>query len=294
MLRKIISISILFTLLMSLACQVNAGASSKTLYDMDYETGLSDEKTFTSYDITGDKKADKIRIVVNKDSDDQFIKAIIYVNGQSAYTINRDRDVYDECTMNTFIIRWLRLSNGKPYLYVDYAGSEGHAVNLLLQYKSHALSKVIDMQTYYGLQKNNMIVQGYFKKVSGNQITVDFAMVNKSIGAINYTMSLKYKSGKFVPASTATLRNDAREVLDIPLLNAIKTKIAIQTYKKAGSTKKKAYKVPKNKKVKICKIYVAKNAVWFQMKYGSKYGWFKADPAKHKQFSNISYDYFAA
>lgn len=284
----------LSTVLLVIACcfitrPIKAAAASKTLYKS-YDGG---SKSYSSYDITGDGKADLITIKAQRDGD-SIKTATITVNNVYKYTFNRTYDMKMALDDPVLKVTWFRLANGKPYLYVDFMEFEGEGMNVLLQFKNKKLVKVFDFQTYRGLQKTNDLLQGYFKKVSGNQLYLDCCMINNSIGVFEYNLKLRYSSGSFIPVTTQlSIDDEIRYVIGETALTSLKTKTVIQTYKSAGSKKKKAFKIPKGvKNIKFQKFYLGKNTVWFKVKYNSKTGWFPSATAENKHFTNVGYEYY--
>lgn len=74
---------------------------------------LKMNKTYTGYDVTGDKKKDKIVVKPGGYSYGAYKSLAVYVNGKKQTLTGNDLYFYG------LSIKLYTLSNGKPFLYID-------------------------------------------------------------------------------------------------------------------------------------------------------------------------------
>ena len=125
---------------------VTGKANTKTLFRFGWHNQknyTATSKTIKKYDITGDKKADKIKIKVSGAKDDGygtvFTKAlVIYVNGKKLKTIpSKNGEGF------TATVQLLTLKNGKSFLYVEYFGNNEDGTYALYQYRSGKIKTIL-------------------------------------------------------------------------------------------------------------------------------------------------------
>lgn len=156
---------------------------------------LKANKTYSSYDITGNHKKDKLRIksTVDKNS---LNTVKITVNGKTVYTLS-DVHYYD------LKIKYFRLSNGKPFLYLYGIGDNGDGPCGILQYASGKMKMIADFSTFYksyGMHQNGTIV-----KVSGNTITVKASVMSWALGLMETQHKYNYQKGTLKRENTGTI-----------------------------------------------------------------------------------------
>ncbi|MDO4400851.1 MAG: hypothetical protein Q4D27_07885 [Coriobacteriia bacterium] len=125
---------------------ITGKANTKTLFRFGWHNQknyTATSKTIKKYDITGDKKADKIKIKVSGAKDDGygtfFTKAlVVYVNGKKLKTIpSKNGEGF------TASVQLLTLKNGKSFLYVEYYGNNEDGTYALYQYRSGKIKTIL-------------------------------------------------------------------------------------------------------------------------------------------------------
>ena len=195
---------------------------------------LSLNTTYNGYDVTGDGKADTIRISsVSLEADEWNVGLKVEINGKKVL-YKKDCYYYGiEASLCT-------LKNGKVYLYLYNPGDDGDAYYCgLYQYKNGKLKCVLNMNKFYGSGKLGYHTNGEVKAVSGNKITVGIYQQNYELGGISVYFDYIYSKGKLVQSSNVTkdfetsvykgykqdkieMRGDRAEMSDFPLyLNTV-------------------------------------------------------------------------
>lgn len=225
-------------------------------------------KTYAKYDITGDKKNDKVKITQQKrDSNGYAYKVYVSINGKK-HTLTNKWGFYD---VNPSIVT---LKNGKTYLWIKSSGEDdSDPFMCMYQYKSGRIVKVVtftsDGQSKYAGPGSTDIT-----KVSGNTITVKQNAMSTPLGVMGYSYNYTYKNGKIVKSSNVgkilwvTFDNGKRGCTGI--LKSTKD-LYIST-----SFKKKVTRVKAGQQATVTKIYITKNMISVKLKAkNGKSGWVK-------------------
>lgn len=207
------------------------------------------------YDVTGDKKADKILIKVPKATNGE-VGASIYVNGKLAYKVP-DKTAY------FYTGELLVLANQKPFLYVEGEGVNDTSYDCLFQYKSNKLKKIRDFQREYVAAN----YQGANLSVSGNKVIVEHWAQSFITGGIRSKFYLVYKNGTLVKSSTASTvtKTNCGEKLTL--------RKNIRLYQTIGN-RGKSVTVKKGQKMKVLKICNYKEKSYFYGEVSGRKGWF--------------------
>ncbi len=253
-----------FLLAVGLFIATPASAEAKTANNL-----LNVNKTYTQYDVTGDKKADKLLISAAWDEQARMYHGCnVFINGKKAYSCNASPYLY----AYSIEARRLKLDNGKVYLAliptVDNSDIPGAAI---YQYKKGKLKKAIDLDSMSKIGNHNSV-----KKivVSGNKIGVTYSEMSYSLGLISFRLDYQYKKGKMTQRTTK------------PKLIETSQSYQKKTYWTASQTMdvlkspggKKVATLKPGKKVKIDKIYlnVKHTKIYLHVKIkGGKFGWIK-------------------
>lgn len=256
-LRKKIKFAVLGFLCMVLMVGLSVHAEAANPKKASLKSG----KTYTKYDITGDGKADSIRIV--KSGGDQYYKSnlSIYVNNAVAYSFT-DEFYYD------VDVKLYTLKNKKVIVYV-YAESDNYdgPVCGLFRYKNGQLNKLVDLQSFYPYGMHSF---GEVTKVSGNTLQIKVFSMSWALGTVEMQYTLKYRNGTMVPSSKTG------KVIGYKSESWLTAKKNIQLYTGAASSKK-AFVLKKGVSAKVTSCYINKTNVRFKVRLSNgKTGWFKA------------------
>lgn len=244
---------------------------------------LKTGKTYTSYDVTGDKKKDKILLKVTKDSRYNYVNGLtVYINGKNAYKFTNN---YYYPESSDFQI--ITLKNGKVYLYL-YAIADNYdgPVCGLFQYKSGKLKQVVDFQTLFKGYGSH--AYGKVLKVSGNTIYTEAYLMSWSIGPCYVRYNYTCKSGTLKRTSNTT--NFYKVYSNGKNTRTFYANRNLTVYTSTAGTKK-AYTIPKKAKITIDKCYTNGKTMMIRVKYKGKYGWLKPTKSykeQYRQFSNTT------
>lgn len=220
-------------------------------------------KTYKSYDITGDKKADRIKIAPIKQYDGYFTGLKITVNGKTAY-LNKKI----VCYLGTTQIKLIKLKNGQAFLYLlSFVNNPDTDVNTVLTYKSGKLKTAIDCKKALGKKFGWDGTYGAVAKVSGNTITMTYSTSSYMFGPVEATYQYTYKGGKLKQAATGTFKIPVKQKSFKALKN-------IPVYKNTACKAKK-FTIKTGQKVKFTNISVKGNTVRVKVNAGGKTGWIK-------------------
>lgn len=223
-------------------------------------------KTVKAYDITGDKKKDKLTVKTTHVNDGYKTYLKIYVNGKKVKTFSAVSSSYAQVSM-----KYLRTSSKKPFLYISLTGEDQDGIYGVYRYKSGKLVKLVGATSAIA-QKYGSHMHLASAKASGKKISVRFNSMTKTIGEADYTYYYTYKSGKLVRTSATASKLSSFKGVSLknqPL--AFTTKI----YKAAGSGKV-AYTAKAGTKLTISKVKTLKGQPWFYVKNAKgQTGWIK-------------------
>lgn len=249
---------------------------------------LRTNKTYKSYDITGDKKKDTIKVKIHKNSRyDYYDSLTVTVNGKNAYSF-KNQFFYAGPYDNVDIILYT-LKNGKPFLYLYAQADNGDGpVCGVFQYKSGKLKEIINFQTFfkdYGIHQSGEVVT-----INGNSITVRYYVMSFALGPCYVTYNYLYKNGTL--CRTSNTANFEKIYSYGKITNTFISNKMITAYTSV-SAKRKAFTMKKGAIVQVDKCYCNGKSFLIRVKYKGKYGWIKAQKGyldeKNRQFSNVTY-----
>lgn len=250
-------------LLLCFAVPVKAAAANPQ------KVSLRAGTSYTSYDITGDKKADTIQItqtgVAYYKGKPSYAKGLtVTVNGQNVYSFSNDYYYNVNATLYT-------LKNNKPFLYLYAQADNGDGpVCGLFQYKNGTLKQVINFQTFYKYGSHRF---GEVKSISGNKMTVKFFAMSYAMSSVDVELQYKYKGGTLKLVSRTGKATSYAQKLN----GSVTARKKIAAYKSATSSKK-AFTISKGAKVKVTNCYIKGTNIRFKVKRLSdgKAGWIKS------------------
>ncbi len=247
---------------------------------------LKANKTYDKYDVTGDGRADTIKIRIKKDEYDTYYSLKIAVNEKTRYEMKEEFSSFWDYE---FVLYTLK--NGKPFLSINtYLNNGDGPLNGLFQYKSGKMKQVADFNTFlsgnwkYGYHSNGRVLN-----VKGNSIYTEQGLMGYTLGVFDVEIRYEYKAGTLRRSSNnykfTFINGDGKSK------NLFKTGKKLTVYKSA-SAKKKAFTVKTGKYVRVTKCYHNGKVMRYKIKYGNKYGWIKAETDKQYDwerplFSNV-------
>ena len=229
---------------------------------------LKAEKTYKSYDVTGNGKKDTIKITQSGYNGDMYKSFKISINGKKAYSYTeREYPGFYEVEA-----KLITLSNNKKFLFVNsYSWDGDSTICAIFKYKSGKLKKVVDFVKYY--QKYGYHGGADVTGVAGNSIKVKFWTVNYSIGLSDYQMTFRYKGGTLKQDKTkAKLINGWRDGNKTKRFTINKS-IKAYTSPTSGTT---AFKLKYGDVITIDQVRVTSSKMMFRVKCGSRTGWIRA------------------
>lgn len=259
----------LFACLMATAQPAQAAtAKNATVVNKHYqsEKATAYTKTVKAYDITGDKKADRLTIKTAYTNGGYKTNLKIYVNGRKAKTLSYTTGAFSQVR-----VKYLRTSSKKPFLYISLIGVSMNGIYGVYHYKSGKLVKLVKPTSAMAPKYAYQSILGS-AKASGDKISVRFMSLTKTLGRADYTYTYQYKSGNLVRTSATASK--------LALVEGVSPKnqpLAYTTklYKAAGSSKV-AYTAKAGTKLTVCKVATIKGRPWFYVKSKKgQAGWIK-------------------
>ncbi|MCD8330589.1 MAG: hypothetical protein LUC27_07950, partial [Lachnospiraceae bacterium] len=226
---------------------------------------LSTNTTYTKYDITGDKKADKILIKTTGDSSTGDGSGLaIYINGKKCFSFSDEYYFLDQVTAQLYTLK-----NGKNFLYLYTPENNGDSpVCAVLQYKSGKLKKVIDFNTT--LQKYGYHCSGSVVKVDGNKMTVKFEIMSYTTAYTVLKYTYTYKDGTLKRSAKTTSVKVGYDSTSSTLTTAKSLKLY-----KSPTSESSCSTLKKGKKVKVTGAYVKSGKFCLKIKTSGKSYWIK-------------------
>lgn len=227
-------------------------------------------RTYTAYDVTGDGRRDRIRIVPTGRGG-YFRQVRVIINGRNSLVKK-----FSSYSAPTAVrCRICSLNNGKRFLFLECMGdSIVENMAALYQYNRGTLKTVLNLRS---MTSRTYFYKTYYdvKKVSGNTITFLAGGLAYNTGAIDWDMSFAYRGGKFVRTS-ATTRMSAGNIRWAPgKTNVYTVARRFQTYKTAGS-RQKAYSTQIGQKVRLTHICIRNKVPYFRVVDSrGRAGWMK-------------------
>lgn len=229
---------------------------------------LKINKTYKSYDMTGDKKADTFKVSAPEDPrwSGCYFDYDVYINGEKALAQPKKNIIYD------FDIYRLEMKNGNVFLGIVPTSDNGDVFGAAIyKYKKGKLEKVLDLYNMEKIGNHNNVSK---ISVSGNTITVKHVVMSCSLSGITFSLDYRYKGGKLVQKSNQAKLTETR--LKYLKKSYWTAKRSMKLLNKVGG--KKVATITKGKKVKIDKIYLnAKHTqIYLHVKVkNGKSGWVK-------------------
>lgn len=231
---------------------------------------LRPDVTYTSYDITGDKKPDTIWVSVDDRENGYYDSVAVYINGKRAYSKKR---IGNAAMVDGIAIELIKLKNGKPFLYLATYGDDDNCdVCAIFRYKSGKLKTAIDCNKYfssnYGMHRSASL-----SRVTGNTVVIGYSLMSWAVGPLRTSAKYSYKSGVLKKSSNTPAitvggqRGSYRAAKSITLY-------------KSQACKSKKLVVRKGQSVKFSKIYSNGKTMSIQLKVGKKTGWLKCQNFK--------------
>ena len=235
---------------------------------------LSTGRTYTNYDITGDRRNDRIKILLKGNS-----HYTIMVNGKGVYTSPKNLGIWE------IQAKYIKLNNGKEFLCVEeYSGGVFPSGGRILKYSGGKMVSVLKF-------KDTNLGQMFFRSVAGNTIKCTYGTGHSvTTGDSAVTFSYKYVNGKFIRT---------KNVADIKIRKKINgytyskyytsTRLTVNknitVYKDTGA-KRKYFTLKKGNSVILAKVYFNGSYTRYRIRYGNKTGWIKPNTAKYALESN--------
>lgn len=249
------------------------------------EVRILPETVYQNYDITGDKKTDKILIHIFEDNQNQwdtsYTGVSISVNETECYSFSGK--VFFDIDAKLYTLK-----NGRPFLYLYCQSDNGDGpVCGLFQYKEGKLKKVINFQN---LITGGSHPYGEIIKINGNKIVAQFYLMSYTLGPSWYRYRYIYKNGTLKRTDKI---GTVYKVYSFGKPNKIfKAAKSIPVYHSVKA-KKIAFTLGKGNRVTTDKIYRGANGTMLRIKYKGTYGWIKcAENSLDTNlpiFSNVSY-----
>ena len=283
--RKRTILALLCMMTIAAFFSMNSEAKQKKIVE------LSENTAYTTYDITGDKKADKI--MIQRKTGSSVCK--IFINDKCCAKI-KGKVECDYCDASI-----LSLNERTKFLYLVVGGFEeyGSGYEQIYQYVNGRLVKKLNpvkISEDLGISYRPLV-----NKVTKDSVNMSLFCTTAEFGDIRFDVTYKYKNGVFkTSGKTYEIKKYVRtdgdweeegsDVLntkeDRPYLTASQT---LQLYKSALSNQK-AFKIKEGTKLRLLKVRVGKkhNAYYITTESGKK-GWCVLPKKNDKQMVSDGY-----
>ena len=242
---------------------------------------LKPNRTYSSYDITGDGKADKICIKTSGNSKWNYInKTSVIINGSNCGSYS---GYAYEVTAKLYTLK-----NKKPFLYLYACGDNYDGpVCGVFQYKSKKMKQIINCQTTFRTYSSHLY--GKVVKIKNNTMSVKFYAMSWTVGPSYYTLDYVYKNGTLKRASS---KASSWEMSGLKYRGYTYVTAAYNMNVYMGTdTRKRVFTLKKGQKVKFTSAYLqsGKHLLQIQTQSGKK-GWIKClSSYNRKPFVEVMY-----
>lgn len=286
--RIALALALAATLAAALSCVLATNAHAATTFSkriMYYDDSYSSSK----YDITGDKKADRLTIKsYGGDGYDYFDKVRVYVNGKRKLTLP---------TLYSSNAILLRIKSGRTFLFLETLGEGYRETEGIYTYKGGKLVKVLNTDIFPscchgdGTPYHRM---AHFSdsnvssiSVSGSTVRIKFHNVNTITGRSAVTYSFKYSDGKLRKTSSTSTSFSINERSSKKVTAAT----SFPVYRNSNSTGK-VTKVKKGARVTLKAVQIRPSDHFISVKVtsGSTTGWITCKSFKGLTYSSL-HDY---
>lgn len=256
--KMILGVVLVLAVLFAVPRSVEAKASAKK---------LKVDKTYTQYDMTGDKKKDTFRVsgdAIDYGTYKEYKGYTVYLNGKKVLS--------DTGYILDFTIYRLELKNGNVFVAIVPESNNGDVFGAAIyKYTGGKLKKLLDLYNMEKIGYHNNVSK---ISVSGNTIRVKHGVMSFALASIGFSLDYQYKGGKLVQKSTQTKLTES--IVKLQKKTYWTAKRSMTLLNKVGG--KKIAAITKGKKVKIDRIYLnAKHTqIYLHVKVkGGKSGWVK-------------------
>lgn len=232
-------------------------------------------RTYKAYDVTGDGRADKVRLS-GRANNGGYVGLKLSVNGKK-YTLLKASDGRYSVDYFVLFAKICTLSNGKPFLFINpqLDNCDG-PISALYRLKKGRLRKVIDFNTFFkgGYNHTNTRII----KVSGNSLTFRAAAMNFALGYTEMDFRMKYSLGNLRLASR---KGSVVSVCGFNPKNAKALRKTVKVFRTPGA-RKQTIRIAKGTRVRVTRVYVGKKYARFYLKpLSGRGGWFQ-NPASYR------------
>lgn len=240
---------------------------------------LSDNGTYSKYDITGDGKKDTLKIKTKYSKEEtKTVRSIkIQINNKTAF-----KKEYEDYEIGNFSIDYkiIRLKNGNCLLFIrDYGASENYNFNAVFKYSKGKLSPIITNDKTISARYNYGCT---FKPefADGNIVELKFQLVNNRLGVMDLYILYEYKNGTLERASDYA--NDFAFSPSINDKDIANKRFTLSRGCKIYTTSKcktESFSMKKGEKIKATKLKVTNGKIYMKVKRVSngKTGWIKCN-----------------
>lgn len=228
------------------------------------------------YDVTGDRKKDKLLISVSKELEynDMDNNVSVYVNGKLAYRTRTKPACH-------YAGELIILENQKPFLYLEGWYQNGPSCSMLLQYRGGAF-KVIEN---FGIEYKNTAGYQFASAltIKGNNIVVESYITSCIVGEFRTTHTLVYKNGTLSKPSAYRKITSSNP-------NVLKLRKSIKLYSQVGN-KGNSFTAKKGANLKITRVRMYGGKCYFEANVNGRKGWFTHNwgnnPIENRIFEEI-------
>ena len=247
-------------------------ANTKTVLRFGWFNGkqlTKTKKTVKAYDVTGDGKADSLKVVIGGSTGYSTKYMKLYVNGKRLKTIT------DNAEGSRAIVQVVTLKNKQPFIYVCYTGNNSDGTYALYQYRSGKLKALFSSNNIPAAYGGHRHIESL--KPVDNAVRVDYRVMTLTAGSLNMLYTYKYdKSKKTLAISKNGGRVMARDYSNGGKITKVLTASERMSVYADKSQGKVAFTVYADDKVTFKKSCLYKGKLMFKVKVGGKAGWLPA------------------
>ena len=259
--------------------------SSNASLAKDGITTLKKNKVYKAYDVTGDGKADKIKVISKTKKKNDMNTMKIMINGKQAFKHK------EYC--GTPYVSIIQLEDGQNMISVFHSGLNDYGVRTINTYVDSKWKKIMNLNSTKIEDKYDGPA-GSPIAVSGNAVTIQFGCQSAMTGISKYSMDYLYTDGKLelqTPIADYAILKLGKGEQDFKYDETMIARMEMDVYNQVEEGRTVAFKIKKDDQVVFHKIRRINGRPWYQVSVGENTGWLECGEFKYHEYEEGDDEY---
>ena len=228
---------------------------------------LKKNKLYTKYDVTADGKADKVKVISKTKKKNYMNTMKLQINGKVVF---KHKESSGEP-----IVQLVFLEDNQSLISIFHRGDNDYGERLIFSYAGSKWKKLMDLNgTKVEAKYDNP--EGSVTAVSGNAVTISYAVQSAMVGLSSYSMDYLYTDGKLelqTPIVDYYIYKNTKEPGDYVKGQTMTARKEMQVYDKVEEGRTVAFTIKAEDPVKFLKIQRVNGRPWYLVSVGENEGW---------------------